>query len=329
MKIAYIISDSHCVSPYNGIRMQAKTWADELENQGHQVVKVNPWDNQEWQTYDIIHLFSNSHFFEYLHLVPNHNIVFSPIIDSFQPIWRYKFATHWGFRKLRLSSSNYNIRQASNMIKHWYVRSRFEYRYVNEAYGIPAERITTIPLSYRIEASEYIQPRERFCLHVSKITDERKNVSRLVDAARKYGFKLVLAGSASPSFDSSLLKKKIDSSPNVEYLGRVSDEKLIELYCSAKVFALPSINEGVGLVAVEAAACGCDIVITNIGGPQEYYNGLAFTVDPYDIDEIGKSVLKAMQSDDRQPQLMNHIKAEYSLTNCVRQLSQSYNLIIH
>lgn len=328
MRIAYIISDIHCVSPYNGIRMQAKTWADELEKQGHQVVKVNPWDNQEWQTYDIIHLFSNSHFFKYLHLIPNHNIVFSPIIDSFQPIWKYRLATHWGFRKLRLYSSNYNIRQASGMIKHWYVRSRFEYRYVNEAYGIPAEKITIIPLSYRIEAPVNIQSRSPFCLHVSKITDERKNVNRLVDAALMYGFKLVLAGSASPSFESSLLKRKIDSSPNIEYLGRVSDEKLMELYCSAKVFALPSINEGVGLVAVEAAACGCDIVITNIGGPKEYYDGLAFTVNPYDTDKIGKAVLEAMQSNDCQPRLMKYIQKEYCLSNCVKQLVQSYNKII-
>lgn len=37
MKIAYVIESSHGVSPYNGIRLQAKIWAEELMRQGHEV----------------------------------------------------------------------------------------------------------------------------------------------------------------------------------------------------------------------------------------------------------------------------------------------------
>lgn len=46
--------------------------------------------------------------------------------------------------------------------------------------------------------------------------------------------------------------------------------------------------EGVGIVAVDAAIYGCEIVITNIGGPKEYYDNMAYTVNPYNIDDIGK-----------------------------------------
>ena len=48
----------------------------------------------------------------------------------------------------------------------------------------------------------------------------------------------------------------IGDSTNIEILGFVSDDELISLYNRAKVFALPSINEGVGLVALEAAVHG-------------------------------------------------------------------------
>ena len=112
--------------------------------------------------------------------------------------------------------------------------------------------------------------------------------------------------------------------PNISYLGRVSDEKLISLYQEAKVFALPSINEGVGLVAVEAAACGCDIVVTELGGPKEYYHDMAYVVNPFSVDDIGKNIMRALESVEYQPKLRDIIIKQYSLDTCIQQLVDSY-----
>ena len=54
MYIAYVINVDLAVSPFNGIRIQAETWADELARQGHKVVKVNPWEKQDWAEYDLV-----------------------------------------------------------------------------------------------------------------------------------------------------------------------------------------------------------------------------------------------------------------------------------
>ena len=313
-----------CVSPYNGIRMQAETWARELERQGHIVTKVNPWEMVEWEKFDAIHVFGFSGFLSGLQSVPNTHIMFSPIIDSFQPIWKYKLATYWGSNALRLTSHNYEIRSSKPYISRWCVRTRFEYNYVRNAYGVQADQICLIPLSYRVFPCDHYPEKKEFCLHVSKITDGRKNVERLVDAAIKYKFELILAGSKSPAYEKSSLKRKIEEHENIKYLGRVSEDKLYELYCSAKVFALPSIGEGVGLVALEAAVCGCDIVVTKIGGPKEYYDTKAFVVDPYDIDSIGHSIMEAMAAHDRQPMLMYEIRERFSLNRCVSELVKSY-----
>ena len=327
MKIAFVISESFCVVPFHGIKIQAKTWAEELERQGHNISYVSPWDVQKWETYDIIHLFGYNEMLKDLEVLTkrNHNIVFSPIIDSMQNIYLYKMMTYWGCSRLRLKSINYIIRQASRFIKHWYVRSEFEFRYVNKAYGISKDKISIIPLSYRITPPVQLPEKKNFCLHVSKLTDGRKNVLRLVKAAQKYHFNLILAGSISSEEDFSPIKKIIDSCPNISYLGRVSDENLLSLYKDAKVFALPSINEGVGLVAVEAAACGCDIVITKAGGPKEYYNGLAHEVNPFSIDEIGVAITEALKSTETELSIRDHILKNYSLNCCVRKLVDSYN----
>lgn len=325
MLIGYVISESFCVSPFNGIRIQAETWARELEYQGHKVVRVNPWEQQNWSAFDAIHLFGYSTMLSNLSRIPNKNIVFSPIIDSYKSVWKYKMASYWGSQRLRLMSHNYEIRLASKHIKRWSVRTRYEYDFVRKGYGIPEDCITINPLSYRTNPPSEYPKKEPFCLHVSNITDGRKNVERLVDAAIKYGFKLVLAGSTSTSYQSSTLKRKIDENDNITFLGRVSDAQLEDLYQRAKVFCLPSIGEGVGLVALEAASFGCDIVVTSIGGPKEYYADLAYVVNPYLVDEIGQAVLNALQTTERQPKLMTHIRTTYNLQKCVKDLVAIYH----
>ncbi len=329
MKIAYVLSEDYAISPYNGVRIQAQTWADELSRKGHDMVCINPWEKQDWNLYDIVHIFGPVPFlrsFTKSLMLRNKNqtIVYSPIIDTNQPIWKYKLISYLGYDKLRLSTHQFNVRKAVPYIKHWFVRSLYELEYVNKAYDVPIENISIVPLSYRIPTINYYPQKEPFCLHVSSICQPRKNVMRLIDAAIKYKFNLVLAGSITER-EFIPFKNKIDSNQNIKYMGRISDEELIDLYKRAKVFALPSLYEGVGMVAVEAAAYGDDIVVTKLGGPKEYYGDMSFIVNPYNVDEIGKAVVNALESKKRQPALMNYVINNYNLSHCVDLLLQSYS----
>lgn len=331
MKIAYVISETYSISKYNGIRMQAEIWATELIRQGENVIKVNPWEYHNWGEYDIVHIFGPCEFIlnfasGVFQQMPR--IVFSPIIDTVQSIPKYKIASLWGCDKLRLASPNYTIRQARKYISHWFARSEYELHYIQEAYDVPLDSISIIPLSFRVVPDAFNPVRKNYCLHVSRLTDGRKNVIRLIKSAIKYRFQLVLAGSISSEEEFFNMKTLIDNNDNISYLGRVSDERLLQLYQEAKVFALPSINEGVGMVAVEAAACGCDIVITDKGGPKEYYNGMAKTVNPYSIKEIGTSILSFLTDTTYQPQLRNYVLSNYSLYECVKRMRQTYMSII-
>ena len=112
----------------------------------------------------------------------------------------------------------------------------------------------------------------------------------------------------------------IGESKNIEYVGALDDTELKDYYRRAKVFALPSYTEGVGMVAMEAAAYGCEIVLTKMGAPKDYYNGMAELVDPFSVDEIGKAVTKCMNEGKSQPALLSFIKDEYSITSCSKKL---------
>ena len=97
---------------------------------------------------------------------------------------------------------------------------------------------------------------------------------------------------------------------------------LKNLYKRARVFALPSLQEGVGMVALEAAAYGCEIVLTNYGAPKEYYDGRAVLVDPMNIDEIGEAIMTAMDKDYAQPELMCYMNENYSEEACCKLLDK-------
>jgi glycosyltransferase involved in cell wall biosynthesis len=316
----------------DGSKMQAEIWIKELERKGHHVEKINPWGHYDWKSFDIIHVFGFGLWnYDLIHWGSglNPNFVFSPIIDTNTPMWQYKLASHFGCDRLRLFSQNYALRKLKKDIKIFFARTEYEATYLREGYGISNNKIAIVPLSYRETNFNQNIIKEPFCLFVGTMTQPRKNVPRLIEAAKKYNFQLKLAGNMGNTESQNYLKKIIDNAPNIETLGFVSDNELSVLYNRAKVFALPSINEGVGLVALEAAMHDCNIVITNLGGPKEYYpSGMAQFVDPYNIDDIGKAILRAMDDNKTQPNLRMYLEKKYNVSYCTNLLLQYYKKII-
>lgn len=334
MKIAYILYPQVVISNRsNGIRSQAETWATLLSEKGHEVVCINNWENYNWSEFDAIHLFGGGSWMyviaKRLHAL-NNNIIWSPIVDpkdSFQSLLRDKMKCL--FNKLScgvIRTTIYEPTKAISYIKTILTRSKFESDYVRWLYQIPKDKISLIPLSYSPSCTPYNKcVKEEVCLHISSIYQSRKNVVKLVKAARKYGFKLVLAGNKGSDEQFKPIKEAIGDAQNIEVLGFVSEEEKIDLYKRAKVFALPSKIEGVGIVAVDAAYYGCEIVITNIPGPKEYYGGKCIEVDPNDIDSIGSAVMKFINNDlSYQPQLSSAIASELSGDAIINKLIKAY-----
>lgn len=317
----------------DGSKMQAEIWLKELERKGHHVERVNPWGHYDWKSFDIIHVFGFGLWnYDIIHWGSglNANFVFSPIIDTNTPMWKYRLATHFGCEKLRLFSQNYALRKFKDNVKLFFARTQYEAKYLHEGYGINDDKIAIVPLSFRETSHGNPFNKEQFCLFVGTMTQPRKNVPRLIEAAKKYQFNLKLVGNKGNVESEKRLNDLIGNSKNIELLGFVSDEELASLYDRAKVFALPSINEGVGLVALEAAMHECNIVITNLGGPKEYYpTGLAQLVDPYNIDEIGKKILKSLADNESQPTLKKHIEDTYNVSICTERLLKYYSKVLN
>ena len=71
----------------------------------------------------------------------------------------------------------------------------------------------------------------------------------------------------------------------------------MDYYRKAKVHVLASWHETCGLSSLEAAAMGCNIVITEKGFTREYFGDDAFYCNPAHPESIFNAVEKAAQSD--------------------------------
>lgn len=330
MKIAFILSNG-AVVPSNGVVSQAQTWKKGLEQLGHQVVLIDLWQKNDWGKFDVIHFLGFSIYMrDIIRILSkiNSNIVVSPILDPNFSINRLKLYAHWGSLKLNLTNPYHGLFSIKNDIKLFLVRSEFEKEYIQKGFNIEEKYCKLVPISFDVTVPEKTLEKEKFCLHISLLADERKNVKRLIQAAQKYQFKLILGGKLRDEKELEILNGWIGENRNIEYRGFLSKEELINLYSKAKVFALPSTKEGVGIVALEAAAMGCDIVITSLGGPKEYYNGMSKIVNPYSVDEIGEAVTSLLDGETFQPKLGEHVRTNFSTKSTSQQLVNAYMNII-
>lgn len=329
MKIAFFF-DQISAATGNGVWMQAMKWKSILEELGHSVTLLNPWLVSDLSQFDIIQMYSFSYntadqvrtIYKY-----NKKIAIAPILDPCHTKLEYKaFAHCLGNSKLKMISNYRALYEARKFISVNLVRSKWEQEHMIDCFGYTMEQCPIIPLSSNTDIIFPLPEKEPFCLHISLLCDARKNVKRLIDASVKYSFPLVLAGTLRTDEEKKLFNSWIVGHDNIKYMGFVSEEEKNELYKKARVFALPSTNEGVGLVALEAASWGCDIVMTNIGGPKEYYDdgALAEIVNPFSIDEIGLAVCHFLDGKTYQPYLATHLQQKYSAEMTGKMLEKAY-----
>jgi glycosyltransferase involved in cell wall biosynthesis len=102
--------------------------------------------------------------------------------------------------------------------------------------------------------------------------DPHRRVTALVDAPRE--LPLVLVGGAG---------QWARELPGVILTGDVDDDELAALYTGAHALVLPSADEGFGLPAVEALACGTPVVASDGPSLREVLDGRATFVEAGDV----------------------------------------------
>lgn len=84
----------------------------------------------------------------------------------------------------------------------------------------------------------------------------------------------------------------------VIFTGYLSDQDLVILLNLATVLALPSLMEGYGLPAVEAAACGCPVIATTASPLPGLLGEGALYIDPNDVQDLAGALERVLASPD-------------------------------
>ncbi len=169
-------------------------------------------------------------------------------------------------------------------------------------------------------------PKENFVLCVARF-EGNKNQINLIKAANKFGFKLVLVGRASHNQKAYFERCKSMAKENIEFRGYVSQEELCALYSQAKVHILPSWFETTGLSSLEAAAMGCNIVVTDKGDVREYFGDLAYYCEPGSPDSIAKAIELALANPVNEA-LQKKVRTEYTWEKAAEQTLAAYKKVL-
>ena len=148
--------------------------------------------------------------------------------------------------------------------------------------GVPPERIRVVPNGVDdLFTPDGLSAEGSYVLAVATL-EPRKNLGRVVDAARLAGIELRVVGARGWG--------------GIEvpgWVGEVTDAELAELYRGARCVLYPSLYEGFGLPVLEAMACGAPVVTSRGTATEEIAGGAAVLVDPDDVDAIAEGIAQA------------------------------------
>lgn len=221
--------------------------------------------------------------------------------------------------------SNYAASRATHVI----AVSESTKRDLIEQLGLRADKITVVyegvdHQKFKIQNSKFETDRVRkkygidgdYLLFVGTI-QPRKNLVRLVEAFQKTlkilnsQISLVIVGKEGWLADEIFqAPKKFAVEERVKFLGYVPTEDVALLLNGAKAFVFPSLYEGFGLPVLEALACGCPVVTSNISSMPEVVGEAGILVDPYSVVDMawGLHQVLTMREEERKDTIQRGLR---------------------
>lgn len=172
-------------------------------------------------------------------------------------------------------------------------------------YDIPEEKISISPLAHN-EQFRMVEPAQinfrvatPFILYMGG-RSIYKGFSDLVNTYSRWNFRhdvnLVVVGDEWTKQETELLSK-IGIQDRVLLFSNINDQQLCELYNQAKAFVYPSHYEGFGIPLLEAMACGCPLIASDIPSTREVAGTIPFYFEVGKLENLEDTLNMCAEKD--------------------------------
>lgn len=130
-----------------------------------------------------------------------------------------------------------------------------------------------------------------YLLYVGAV-EERKNLTRLLNAYRGSGIETPLVISGPEGLGGAAIDRQIDATPGAIRLGLQTRAATLRLIADARALVLVSTVEGFGLPVAEAMALGVPVLAAAVPALIEVSGGAALLADPLDIASLRRCLIQ-------------------------------------
>jgi D-inositol-3-phosphate glycosyltransferase len=177
-------------------------------------------------------------------------------------------------------------------------------------------------------------------LSVGRFADPRKNIGMLFRAYARVrrtlpaAPRLVIAGSDAPTARDWSIAHALGIAQYIDVRCGLSDAALVRTYQEAGMFVLPSKEEGLGMVILEAMASGLPVVATRCGGPdaivEDGRSGFLVNVD--DDEAMARAIERVLRDEDLRNRMgecaRQRIVQRFSLESAGRVFIEQYDELL-
>lgn len=214
----------------------------------------------------------------------------------------------------------------------WFLpNSYMEIEKLNKIYNLDIKNYTTVVNAIDVENLQREDNKDyaeydNSIICIGRI-EPRKNQLQLVKALYNTNYKVYIIGKHAPNHSKYYKKVKEAANTKTKFVDFIPNDEIYNICKHAKVHVLPSWYDTPGLSSLEAAACGCNIVVCEEGTTKDYFKDYVEYCNHRQLESIRKAVDKAYLKP-KDDSLAKFVIENYSWEQCAKQTLEGYKNVL-
>lgn len=302
-------------APYSmasgGMEVTQDRVAESLEKAGVYVEKLDYWNPK--LTANVAHVFGSE--LGVAHIVSKLYGLGIPVVTTamftpIHPLWLYKVAR--AIPLLRTKSTMSVRRELLQKSSAVVAISPVEVELLKQFIGLPANVIHMVPNA--VSPQFFTTTADEFRRRTGIMTDNivlcvgtiepRKNQLRVIEAVRGLGAELVFIGNPGVEYYGKqkeffdAFEREVKANNSIHWFRTTphTDPFLASAFAAAKVHVLASVVEAHGMVTIEAAAAGANVVVSDIPTQRTLYGDTVDYAKPTSIGELRAAIVRQLSA---------------------------------